>query len=163
MTAPPDDTDRLQLPARIRVGATPDAGFASRLALADRIAGLPDIQTVERDLDTLPCSVDVYLCKPTSSARKQRAAALLCSISRDGIAVRGLSNRDKYQVLCSGWGKLQGDHVVVFLPRSLSELEVCWRILCRAHLALSAASADAPLQRMASPWDLPRFSRTPLQ
>jgi hypothetical protein len=158
-----DEAGRLQLPARIRARSAPEDGFSSRLTLADRIAELPDIHTIERSLDTLPCSADVFLCKLAPSGRKQRPAVLLCSISRDGIAVHGLGDWDRYQVLCNGWGKLHRDRVLIFLPRDERELEVCWHILQSAYRLLSEASAVAPPQRMTSPWDLPRFSRTPLQ
>jgi hypothetical protein len=163
VATPAQAIGRIHLPARIRAKTTPETGFSSRLALADRIAELPDIQTVENGADTLPCCVDVYLCKQSWSARKQQAPPLLCSISKEGVAIRGLSNWDKHRVLCGGWGRLERDHVIAFLPRDEMELEVCWSILQRAYDSLSAASVGAPLMRPASVLDLPRFSRTTLQ
>jgi hypothetical protein len=163
MATPVQETGRMHLPARIRLRTTPENGFSSRLALAHRIAELPDTQTVENGADTLPCCVEVYLRRQPESLRKQQAPLLLCSISSAGVVIRGLCNRDKHQVLSRGWGKLERDHVLIFLPRDEMELEVCWSILQRAYDSLSVASVRTPLMRTASTWDLPRFSRTPLQ
>ncbi|MDH3373268.1 MAG: hypothetical protein OER22_04150 [Gammaproteobacteria bacterium] len=150
---------RYHLPARIRAKKVPENGFSCRLALADRIADLPGIHTVEKSSDTLPHGVDVYLQSPSRSLRKQRDPILLCSIGRDGVAVHGLSEWDKHQVLCGGWGKLERDHVLIFLPKDFEELEVCWGLLHRAYGSLSDASVHTPLARSATVGRLPRFSR----
>lgn len=154
------ERDRFLLPARVRAKKVPEDGFSCRLALADRIAELPGIHTVDQSHDTLPCTVHVHLGNPLRVARNQQAPRLLCSISRDGIGVHGLADWEKYQVLCRAWGKLQIDCVLIHLPRDGGELEVCWNIIQRAYRALTEASDEVSIRRMTSPWDLPRFSRT---
>lgn len=152
---------RFVLPARVRSGKTPADDFSSRLALADRIAELPGIRTIEQESGTLPCRVDVYLGEHTGAVRKEQAPLLLCSISREGIEIQGLSDWDKYQVLCKAWGKLHRDRVLIYLPRDSGELEICWSILQHAYRFLIKASDLAPSPRTIASWDLPRFSRTP--
>lgn len=150
------------LPARVRAGKAPADDFSSsRLTLADRIAELPGIRTVEQATDALPCCVDVYLGQHVGTAGNKKPPVLLCSISRDGIAIQGMTDWAKYQVLCKGWGKLHRDRVLIHLPRDSAELEVCWSILQQAYRFLTKASDPAPTTRMISPWELPRFSRTP--
>ncbi|MDH3265374.1 MAG: hypothetical protein OEM25_00280 [Gammaproteobacteria bacterium] len=163
MAVAAQDLKHYHLPSRIRAGKAPATDFACRLALADRIAGLPGIQTVEEVTDTLPCRVDVYLQAPSISIRRQHDAKLLCSIARDGIHVYGLHEWDRHQVLRGGWGKLNRDHVQIFMPRDHEELEVCWAVLQRAYQCLLHVSAMGPLLRRTLSWELPRFSRTALQ
>lgn len=163
MAAPALGVKRYQLPARIRTKKVPENGFSCRLALADRIADLPGIHAEEKGSDTLPARVDVYLQRVSLSPRKQREPILLCSISCDGVAVQGLSKWDKHQVLRGGWGKLERDHVLIFLPKDFEELEVCWGLLHRAYSCLSDAPVQTPLARSAAAGRLPRFSRTTLQ
>lgn len=158
------DLDRYQLPARVRTKTAEQDGLACRIALADRIAGLPDIHTTEHSGDGLPGRVDVFLQLPSPSIRRQHAAALLCSIDRDGLAVHGLGEWDRHQVLSRGWGHLRGGYVELFWPRDDEELEVCWGVLQRAFQLLSRVSERLPLARTVASWDdLPRFSRTTLQ
>ncbi len=155
---------RFHLPTRIRTKQAPVDNISPRLELADRIAGLPGIQTVEDNSATLPCCVDVYLGAPAVSLRKQRPAMLLCRISHDGVAVHGLSDRDRHQVLSRGWGWLKENRVVLFLPRDSEDLEVCWEIVQHAYYSLIEFSRQARPVRIATwPNGLPRVSRTSLQ
>ena len=163
MATPAQGAKRFHLPARIRAKKVPENGFSCRLALADRIADLPGIYAEEKGSDTLPGRVDVYLQPFSYSMRKQPEPILLCSIGRDGVAVHGLSEWEKHQVLCGGWGTLERDHVLIFLPKDFEELEVCWGLLRRAYSSLSDASVQTPLARSAAAGRLPRFSRTTLQ
>lgn len=164
MLIPADKAGRLELRTRVQTRVADGDGFSCRIALADRIATLPNIRVVEASPDALPCRVDVYLHRKHTSAHKQQMPVLFCSISRDGVAVYGLSNGERHQVLCHRWGWLERDRVVVFLPRDDEELEVCWAILQRAYGCLSETSAQSPRLRMSVPqWDLPRYSRTKLQ
>ena len=163
MATPAQDLKHYHLPRRIRAERASDNGFACRLSLADRIASLPNIHSVENATDTLPGRVDVYLQAPSRSIRRQHDAHLLCTIGRDGVQVYGLREWDRHQVLRGGWGRLERDHVLIFLPRNSEELEVCWGMLQRAYQYLSTVSAAAPLVRKTYPWDLPSFSRTTLQ
>ena len=163
MATTAQDLEHYQLPARIRAKKEPDDSLACRLSLADRIAGLANIHSVENVTDTLPCRVDIYLQVPSVSIRRQHDAYLLCTIGRDGVHLHGLSEWDRHQVLRGGWGRLEHDHVLIFLPRNNEELEVCWEMLQRAYQNLSSVSATGPLVRKSHPWDLPRFSRTALQ
>lgn len=157
------DLKHYHLPSRIRARKASTDGFACRLALAERIAALPGIQTVEEATGTLPCRVDVYLQAPSTSIRRQHDAQLLCTIGRDGIEVHGLREWHRHQVLRGGWGKLGRDHVLIFMPRDDEELDVCWAVLQCAHQCLLDISAMGPLVRKALSWELPRFSRTALQ
>jgi hypothetical protein len=157
------DLRHYHLPSRIRAKKASADEFVCRLALAERIAGLPGIETVEELTDTLPCRVNVYLQAPSNSNRRQHDAQLLCTIGRDGIEVYGLRESDRHQVLRGGWGRLERDHVLIFMPRDHEELDVCWAVLQCAHQCLLSISAMGPLVRKALSWELPRFSRTALQ
>jgi len=163
MATPARELRRYRLPARIRSKMAPDGGISFRLALADRIADLPGIQVVDDYTDTQPCSARIYLECPAVSSRNRPAPVLLGSIRRHKLEIQGLNDWDKYQVLSSGWGKVRRDHVAIYLPRDDGELEVCWRILCRAYQSLSEALARIPRLAGATRWDLPRFSRETLQ
>ncbi len=148
--------DRYYLPSRIRTKNPSTDGGSCRLALADRIASLPGIRTQELGNDTLSCRVKVYLQEPT-------AAPLLCTIDVSGIEVYGLTEWDRHQVLRSGWGRLQRDHVLLYPPRDVEELDMCCGILKRAHQHLSKISSNAPCARKSPLRELPKFSRTTLQ
>jgi len=163
MATPAYEMEHYHLPARIRANKATADDLGCRLGLADRIAGLPGISTVEELGDTLPCRVRVYFQAPSVSIRRQHPALPLCTIGRDGIVIHGLSEWDRHQVLRGGWGRLEQDHVLIFLPRDDEELEVCWAVLQRAYGCLSKVSAVLPMVRTVSPWDLPRVSRTTLQ
>jgi hypothetical protein len=151
------------LPARIRAKKAHDNSFSCRLALADRIADLAGIETVEDSDDGLPGRVNVYLQAPSTSLRREHAALLLCKIAGDGIEVHGLDEWDRHQVLRGGWGRLQQGHVFMHPPRDYEELEVCWGVIQRAYTFLTDVSARAPLARKVASRALPRFSRTALQ
>ena len=163
MATPAPELVRFALPTRIRSRKAAD-GLASRLALADRISGLPGIETAEDPFATLPRGVDVYLRAPSASLRRQHPPVLLCRIFPDGIVVYGLSDSERYQVMVRGWCRLDGDCIHLYPPRDDQELEVCWDILQRAFRALLDASAtSAPVRTRVRPRDLPSFSRTTLQ
>lgn len=157
------DLNHYHLPARIRVRKTPADGFCCRLALAERIAGLPGIQTLEDEPGPMPSQVHVYLQASGTSVRRSHEAILLCTLGRDGLAIRGLTEWDRHQVLRGGWGRLVRDHVVMHLPRDIEELEVCWGVLQRAYRYLSDLSAQGRPAGKTPPCSLPRFSRTSLQ
>lgn len=163
MPSPVDGAARFQLPARIRLKHVPVSSIDCQLGLADRIAGLPGISTFEHPDDSLPSAVSVYLGETVGLTRKRTTSVLLCRISREGIEICGLSDWERHQVLRSGWGRLRNEQVLVHLPRDADELETCWRVIARAHTALKADFCNAGRARAASPWELPRFSRTSLQ
>jgi hypothetical protein len=163
MARPVRELNHYHLPARIRAGKVPADGFSFRLALAERIAGLAGILTVEEESDTLPRHVEVFLQPLDSPDPHQHSASLLCKIGCEGICIYGLGEWDRHQVLRGGWGKLVRDHVEMYLPRDSEELEVCWAVLQRAHQYLSAISVQGRAGRKALVRNLPRFSRTTLQ
>lgn len=151
------------LPVRIRSKKASADALAARLALAERLADLPDIKTVEDTTGTVPWSVEVHLQVPAVSIFRQPRTVLFCCMSRDGIGVHGLSDRDRYQVLSRGWGKLARDGVLLYHPRDAGELDVCWDVLQRARRSLIQSSAQSsPARSVAWAGDLPRFSRTTL-
>ena len=112
----------------------------------------------------LPVRIEMHLQIPAASLRERQPAPLFCSIHHDGIGVHGLTDRDRYQVLVRGWGRLARDSVFLYMPRDAGELEVCWEILQRAYRSLIQSSAQNSLMRR-SAWsdNLQRFSRTTLQ
>lgn len=156
------ETSRFILPARVRTGQAQNDSISARLALADRIADLPGIETTELDRDGRTWSVDVFVRLPVYSIRKQRPPMLLCRIGADGIVAFGLSNPDRHQVLSRGWGRLHSDGVMLFLPRDEGELDMTWNILFRAYESLTNSSAAAVPVRAAWFDELPSFSRTNL-
>lgn len=163
MVALLQENTQLQLPSRIRSKLAATDGGLARLALAERISELPGIRTVETGSQLLPSGVSVFLQDHSGSIRKQLPPRLLCNISRDGIRVHGLADRDRNQILSRGWGSLTQDSVLVYLPRDDMETEVCWSILQHAYNSLTTVSVRPPSVRRASVGALPRFSRTTLQ
>jgi hypothetical protein len=160
--------DRFRLPARIRASSAPQDEFSCRLALADRIAALPGIVTEDDPCDALPNRASVYLqlASPQFANRTPRRhlqRTLLCTISCGGVELFGLDTWGKHQVLSGGWGSLQRDYVLLYLPRDEQELDVCWNILRRTYQNLSTPSARPALAHLASIPARPRFSRTTLQ
>lgn len=155
--------DRFRLPARIRASSAPQDEFSCRLALADRIAALPGIVTEDDPCDTLPSRASVYLQFTNRSPRRYLQRALLCTISCGGVELFGLDTWGKQQVLSAGWGSLQRDYVLLYLPRDEQELEVCWDILRRTYQNISTPSAKPPLAHVVSTSARSRFSRTTLQ
>jgi hypothetical protein len=134
-----------------------------RLALADRIAALPGIETVEAQPGAMPHRVEVYLRPTSASIRSFPDRLRLCTISRDELVVYGLGDGDKYRVLSRGWGRLRHHGVRLFLPRDSEELNVCWEILERAYRCLQEASATVRQPKRARFAELPGISRTTLQ
>lgn len=166
MPRPASTPARLRLPARIRVRPSPGDGDSAEwhLALADRIASLPGLKSVvsgELTDDELPTGgIGLSFDDPAGPGAGPR---LLFRFTREGLAVYGLADWDRHQVLRSGWGRLKHDHVLLHLPRDAGELDVCWRVVEHAFTVFSARPAGLGPARAASPWDLPRFSRTSLQ
>lgn len=160
MTRSATSQARLSLPARIRIRTNNELSVDSRLVLADRLAALPRLRAVTIVDDPLTGSPDVCLAWQPGSGPEAR---LLCRFTDAGIAVYGLSDRDRYQVLLSGWGRLKRDHVLLYLPRDEHETGVCRGIIEHAYFATTTNSGETTRPRAASPWDLPRFSRTSLQ
>lgn len=164
MATPAAHINRFRLPPRARLTTTASGELPARIALADRIADLPGIETVESSADTLPREVRIFLKGPGGGRTiRPGRRPLLCTLSREGLVVNGLSPGQKHQVLSRGWGKLVNDDVLVFLPRNNEELETCWDILRSAYDSLFDASAANHGTVRVSVWDLPRFSRTTLQ
>jgi hypothetical protein len=152
-----------EVPARIRdEGSFADSHHA-RLLLADRIAGMPCIRTVEDGANALPSSVAVYLDLGQAPLRKRTPPVTLCVIRRDGLTVYGLDLEDRRHLVTRGWGRAERDRVRMFLPRDEREVDVCWTILKHAHSALLNPSARSTGARHRFDGDLPRFSRTTLQ
>lgn len=157
-------TTRFKLPGRIRTQRNTADDFEARMALADRIADLPGIETIERADDTVPCRLDVYLRRECPDrALKNKPARLFCSLDRDSVTVRGLDRWGRYQVLACGWGRLVDDRVCVYLPRDRKELEAVWSIVHRAYDSFFDSPEPEPGSIVLSTWDWPKFSRTSLQ
>jgi len=163
MATPARELGRYRLPARIRAKKAPAGGISFRLALADRIADLPNIQIVDDCHDDLPCSARIYLESPPFSLRKRPPPVLLGIIGCHEIEIHGITDWDKHQVLSAGWGKVGRDQVAIYLPRDDGELDICWGIFCRAYQSLFEALAKFPRVNGGTQWDPPRFSRTTLQ
>lgn len=157
-------TPRFKLPARIRNKRNTAAHFEARMALADRIADLPGIETIERADDTVPSRIDVYLRRECAAGMlKSRPARLFCSIDRDSVTVSGLDRWGRHQVLSCGWGTLVDERVCIHLPRDRKELDAVWSVVHRAYKDLFDSSEPEPGSTVVSTWDWPKFSRTSLQ
>ena len=157
-------TTRFNLPARIRNKRNTADDFGARIALADRIADLPGIETIERNDEAVPSRIDICLRrKGTDRGLKSKSARLLCSLDRENVTVSGLDRWGRHHVLACGWGRLVGDRVSVYLPRDRKELETVWSILQRAYNRRYDPSAPEPGSLTVSIWDWPKFSRTSLQ
>ena len=155
---------RFNLPARIRNKRKTPGDFSARLTLIDRIADLPGIETVERNDETIPRRVEIYLRRETSDrALKRKAAPMLCSLDCNGVFLNGLDRWERYQVLAKGWGKLVDHEVCIFLPRDGHELEIVWGVVQRAYDRLFGPLTPEAGSLVISTWDWPRFSRTSLQ
>lgn len=154
---------RLKLPGRIRGNQKSSGDFSARMALIERIADLPGIETIERNDETIPRRVDIYLRRKASDrALKHESAPGLCSLDCDGLTVSGLDRWDRYQVLANGWGKLVDAQVRVYLPRDHKELEIVWRIFQQAYDRLLDTATSELGSGEISTWDFPKFSRTSL-
>lgn len=157
-------TARFTLPARIRNKRKTSGDFSARMALIDRIADLPGIDTVERNDETTPRRVEIYLRREASdSVLKRKAPRLFCALDCNGVTIGGLSRWERYQVLANGWGKLVDDRVSVYLPRDHKELEIVWSVVRRAYDRLIGPLTPESGSLVVSTWDWPRFSRTSLQ
>ena len=155
---------RLKLPARIRSRRAAPDSFAARMALVDRIADLRGIETVERNDETNPRRVEVYLQREAADrVLKRRPARLLCSLDCDGVIVSGLNRWERYQVLANGWGKLINDQVCVYLPRDSKELEIVWSVIRRAYDRMFDPLTPEVGSVVVSTWDWPKVSPTSLQ
>lgn len=80
-----------------------------------------------------------------------------CELTAEHLAIRGLHERERYQVMARGWGRLSCEATLVALPRDEDELDVCWQLVQRAHARQGETTAAGPPFRL-SP--LPSFSRT---
>lgn len=152
-----------EVPARIRDGGSFSDDQQARLLLAEKIAALPSIHTVEEGAEALPSSVAVYLDQGRGPPRKRTPPLTLCVIRRSGLTVYGLGLPDRRHLVTRGWGEPDHDRVRVYLPRDEREVDVCWTILQHAHCALLNPSARSSGARHRFDGDLPRFSRTTLQ
>lgn len=163
MATAADQMRRLMLPPRIQAKIAPSDACLARLALADRIADLPGIVTIDKVVDKNHFSVNVFLQPDSGSLKKQAIPIRFCSIDHDGLEIFGLGDADKEAIVCNGWGELKARHVLVFLPRDDAEVEACWRILSLAYEELHKFPAGERRTRAVSPWALPYFSRSKLQ
>lgn len=157
------DEPHFEVPPRARQPGLPHDSNQARILLAERIAELPGIRTVDNGPESLPSSVTVFLERDRRPARKRRPPLPLCVISRDGLSVHGLSLRDRQHLATQGWGTLSHERVRVFMPRDEHEVDVCWTILQHAHCSLLNISAGSPGTRQIFDRALPSFSRTTLQ
>jgi len=163
MATAADQVRRLMLPPRIQAKIAPSDGCLARLALADRIADLPGIVTVDKVIDKNHFSVNVFVQLDSGSPKRQATPIHFCSINHDGLEIFGLVDADKAAIVSNAWGKLETRHVLVFLPRDDAEVEVCWRILSLAYERLTELASGARRTRAISPWARPYFSRSKLQ
>jgi hypothetical protein len=138
--------------------------FAARMALIDRIADLPGIETVERNDESIPGRVEIHLRRETSDrVLKRKPARILCCLDCNGVTVSGLSRWERYQLLTKGWGRLANDQVRVYLPRDQKELEIVWSVIRQAYDRFTSPPIPESGSVVISTWDFPRFSRTSLQ
>ena len=157
-------TERFNLSARLRNKRKSPGDFSARVALIDRIADLPGIETVERNDETTPRRVEIYLRREASDrVLGRRAAQMLCSLDCNGVFLHGLDRWERYQVLVKGWGKLVEHEVCVYLPRDSKELEIVWDVVHRAYDRLMGPGTPEAGSLVISTWDWPRISRTSLQ
>jgi hypothetical protein len=155
---------RFDLPIRIRSRKHPGTELQARLDLIDRVADLQGIEVAEQADDAVSCRVDVYLSdSPPVALRAERPSTLLCSLSRDGIAIYGLDRWARYQVLARGWGALNEACAQVHLPRDTNELETVWQIVRRAYDNRQLEPEKELEGLVVSTWDWPKYSRTSLQ
>jgi len=159
---PASETVRLRLPTRTRINLGPDGNGATRYRLAERIAALPRVHTVEDPDGVLPGKVAVYVHAAGAIRQQHERPIPFCDITSSGIGVEGLDDAGRHQVLSRGWGRLENHRMQLFLPRNDGELDVCWRILYCAYCSLLNSPAAPPLARRAPPPELPEFSRTTL-
>ena len=157
------DVNCLILPIRARIMQAPDGNILARLSLAARIAELPDVYVVDHEPDSDARRVDVYLGQREKTLRKQRRPTMFCIVGTDGIVVHGLADVDRHQVLSRRWGRLDGQGVMLYMPRDSEELEIVWQLIERAYAALVTAAVTGRPPRRALVYRLPRFSRTNLQ
>jgi len=160
MATPIERTARLLLPSRINVDHALSDTVSPRILLAERLADFPDILTVDDDSDTPLGGVELLFAPDGLSVRKHAEPIRFCRIDHAGIRISHISDWDKYQVVSKRWGTLEGTEVLLFLPRSLREAEVCWDVLSRAHDFLIEERANVRHKRMAASWHLPHYSRT---
>ncbi len=164
MLSSTSEPKRFILPDRIRATASASSNIAARLALIDRIADLPGIETVERNDESIPRRVDVYLRSDRGDqVLKRRPGTYFLGIDSQGITLHGLSQWERHQVIAHGWGTLVDDQVCVYSPRNEDEIDVTWKIIRRAFDRLYNPVTLRSLSPVMSTWHLPRFSRTNLQ
>lgn len=164
MAKPTRKPARFKLPPRIRSERGTQDDFAARMALIDRIADLPGIETIERNDDNVPCRVEIYLRREASHrVLKRKPARQLCSLDCKGVTVNGLDRWARYQVLTNHWGTLVDDRVCVCLPRDRKELEVVWSVIRRAYDRLFEPMITDSGSLVLATWDWPKASRTSLQ
>ena len=155
---------RFTLPTRMRNRRKTPGDFSARVALIDRIADLRGIETVERNDETTPRRVEIYLQRESSDrVLKKKPRQMLCGLDCNGVFVNGLDRWEKYQVLAKGWGKLVDHQVCVYLPRDKKELEIVWDVIQRAYDRFLGPAAPEAGSLVISTWDWPRHSRTSLQ
>jgi hypothetical protein len=154
---------RFRLPLRASARIAPADSLVTRLGLAERIAELPDIITLDCGTDTLPREVEVYVQHDAGRPqRKRRPPSMFCRITQAGLLLSGLDDWQRNEVLLRRWGRLTREGVFVYMPRDESELNICWTIL---EQALAQLRARALMSGGASgrSRELPSFSRTNLQ
>jgi hypothetical protein len=156
------DQADFRLPPRIRSKPGPEPVDSARFMLAERIADLPFVQTVEDDFGVLPGTVGAFLKLDVTSIRQREPAVLFCRISHSGISVEGLTDAERHQVLSRGWGQLENRRVRLFMPRNDDELEICWGILYRAYHSIINTPVRSATMPRANVVDLPEISRTSL-
>jgi hypothetical protein len=162
MSATANQSDRLVLPTRVRSRLVPDSGFSALSALAERFAELPFVQLVESAAGVGRTDTCAYFQPREQPARSKAPAYLFCRIGYNGISLLGLTDPERHQVLSRGWGRLDRQRVLLYLPRDESELAICWSILYRAYNSI----INSPEQMSASPRahfdDYPEPSHTSL-
>jgi len=147
------------LPVRIRSRERPGAELEARLDLIDRIADLQGIEVAERGDEPVPCHVDVLVQLMPS----EQPSTILCSLSREGIWIYGLDQWARYQVLARGWGGLNGNAALVYLPRDSRESETVWMIVKRAFDNSRSGHSRNLGAEVNSNRAWPQYSRTSLQ
>lgn len=151
---------RLLLPQRVQVRRPLSDTVLPRIELAERIADFANIVTVDDTSGTCPGGVELFFTPPVGLSRKRPEPRRFCRIDNSGIRIPLISDWDKYQLISRRWGILDQDEVLLFLPRSSHEVNICWTILSRAYDFLTEEGAADRQTRSATMWNLPHYSRS---
>jgi hypothetical protein len=158
VVTPAIDVSRLVLPNRIR---TKPVRAPESFELAARVAGLPNVRMLGHGGNGGSLTACIYL-EHEPTRRTHAAPILLGRFGPAGISVEGLNDAERYQVLSTGWGRLEQHRVRLFPPRDEADAEVCWAILRHAYTTIINAPERSHVAPRVLFDDLPKPSRPSL-